>query len=197
MGPYGLSDKINLVKDPAPRCGCSTASLKLRERQRFFEEVFQHDVDATCPRPPIGSISSMEVNEALDVFFSSEGEEGVLTSPLPGMETRNTAEGCEKALRGYTPNGILYLTHRSKETTTTTRSSVMDSFDTSLEVSMPSPASPPRLQTPPLTVRPAMPMEETPPVVRSDDEETHTPAQSSEEAVPPEIERVKSQTPSS
>uniref|UniRef100_A0A8C3AB56 Uncharacterized protein n=1 Tax=Cyclopterus lumpus TaxID=8103 RepID=A0A8C3AB56_CYCLU len=139
MGPYGLSDKINLVKDPAPRCGCSTASLKLRERQRFFEEVFQHDVDATCPRPPIGSISSMEVNEALDVFFSSEGEEGVLTSPLPGMETRNTAEGCEKALRGYTPNGILYLTHRSKETTTTTRSSVMDSFDTSLEVSMPSP----------------------------------------------------------
>ncbi|XP_040890240.1 dysbindin-like isoform X2 [Toxotes jaculatrix] len=81
--------------------------LKLRERQRFFEEVFQHDVDVYLSsahlcirdykRPPIGSISSMEVNvdlldqmelidisdqEALDVFFSS-GEEGVLTSPLP------------------------------------------------------------------------------------------------------------------
>lgn len=122
--------------------------LKLRERQRFFEEVFQHDVDVypssahLCIRDykrresdwwpfykymhkcmlihrcasfhcfpslaaPIGSISSMEVNvdlldqmelidisdqEALDVFFSSGGEEGVLTPPLPGMETRNRAE---------------------------------------------------------------------------------------------------------
>ncbi|XP_063329248.1 dysbindin-like [Pelmatolapia mariae] len=83
--------------------------LKLRERQRFFEEVFQHDVDVYLSsahlcikdyrRPPIGSISSMEVNvdlldqmelidisdqEGLDVFFSSVGEEGMLTSPLPG-----------------------------------------------------------------------------------------------------------------
>lgn len=59
------------------------------------------------PAAPIGSISSMEVNvdlldqmelidisdqEALDVFFSSGGEEGALTSPLPGMETGNKAE---------------------------------------------------------------------------------------------------------
>ncbi|XP_029947578.1 dysbindin-like isoform X2 [Salarias fasciatus] len=74
--------------------------LKLRERQRFFEEVFQHDVDVYLSsahlcirdykRPPIGSVSSMEVNvdlldqmelidisdqESLDVFFSSVGEE--------------------------------------------------------------------------------------------------------------------------
>lgn len=112
--------------------------LKLRERQRFFEEVFQHDVDVylssahLCIRDykrreldgwhrcdylhtpmqtftsfsllvaPIGSISSMEVNvdlldqmelidisdqETLDVFFNSAGEEGGLTSPLPGMKT--------------------------------------------------------------------------------------------------------------
>ncbi len=113
--------------------------LKLRERQRFFEEVFQHDVDVylssahlcirdykrrefywfahrctfICgcvsfhcfPSPaaaPIGSVSSMEVNvdlldqmelidisdqEALDVFFGSGGDDGVLTSPLPGTET--------------------------------------------------------------------------------------------------------------
>lgn len=114
--------------------------LKLRERQRFFEEVFQHDVDvylssahlcirdykrreldlesfytfgykiirlhmtSQCfqhPAAPIGSISSMEVNvdlldqmepidipdqETLDVFFSSSGEEGGLTSPLPGIK---------------------------------------------------------------------------------------------------------------
>lgn len=82
--------------------------LKIRDRQRFFEEAFQHDVDVYLSsaqlcirdykRPPIGSISSMEVNvdlldqmelidisdqEALDVFFSSGGEEGVLPSPLP------------------------------------------------------------------------------------------------------------------
>ena len=57
------------------------------------------------PAAPIGSVSSMEVNvdlldqmelidisdqEALDVFFSSSGEDGVLSSPLPGMETGNT-----------------------------------------------------------------------------------------------------------
>ncbi|CAG5983861.1 unnamed protein product, partial [Menidia menidia] len=83
--------------------------LKFRDRQRFFEEVFQHDVDVYLSsahlcirdykRPPIGSISSMEVNvdlldqmelidisdpEGLDVFFSSVGEECALNSPLPG-----------------------------------------------------------------------------------------------------------------
>lgn len=32
--------------------------------------------------------------EALDVFFSSSGEEGGLTSPLPGMEPGDMASGC-------------------------------------------------------------------------------------------------------
>lgn len=56
---------------------------------------------------PIGSISSMEVNvdlldqmelidisdqETLDVFFSSGGEDGGLTSPLPGIKAGTTAE---------------------------------------------------------------------------------------------------------
>uniref|UniRef100_A0A672IS05 Uncharacterized protein n=1 Tax=Salarias fasciatus TaxID=181472 RepID=A0A672IS05_SALFA len=70
-----------------------TQQLKLRERQRFFEEVFQHDTATVFPLfvfflAPIGSVSSMEVNvdlldqmelidisdqESLDVFFSSEG----------------------------------------------------------------------------------------------------------------------------
>ncbi|CAN9512509.1 unnamed protein product [Ophioblennius macclurei] len=79
----------------------ASQQLKLRERQRFFEEVFQHDVDVYLSsahlcirdykRPPIGSVSSMEVNvdlldqmelidisdqESLDVFFSAVGEEG-------------------------------------------------------------------------------------------------------------------------
>lgn len=82
--------------------------LKLRERQRFFEEVFQHDVGVYLSsahlcirdykRPTIGSISSMEVNvdlldqmelvdvsdqETLDVFLSSGSEDGLPASPLP------------------------------------------------------------------------------------------------------------------
>ncbi|XP_013874786.1 dysbindin [Austrofundulus limnaeus] len=82
---------------------------KLRERQRFFEEVIQHEVDVYLSsahlcirdykRPPISSISSMEVNvdlldqmeptdssdqDNLDVFFSPVGDEGSLTSPLAG-----------------------------------------------------------------------------------------------------------------
>ncbi|KAM4587862.1 dysbindin domain-containing protein 2-like [Odontesthes bonariensis] len=86
--------------------------LKFRDRQRFFEEVFQHDVDVYLSsahlcirdykRPPIGSVSSMEVNvdllddmelieisdqEGLDVFFSSVEEDG--TSPLPGNNNNN------------------------------------------------------------------------------------------------------------
>ncbi|XP_059924859.1 dysbindin domain-containing protein 2-like [Gadus macrocephalus] len=86
--------------------------LRLKER-RFFEEVFQHDVDMYLSaahlairehrRPPIGSISSMEVNvdlldqmehfdisdqDAFDVFFSS-GEESMLNSPLPGQAPGN------------------------------------------------------------------------------------------------------------
>ncbi|XP_077058877.1 dysbindin [Siphateles boraxobius] len=87
----------------------SAQQIRLRERQRFFEEVFQHDVDVYLSsahlqidykRPPLGSISSMEVNvdmlelmdtmdssdqETLDVFFSASGEEGALTSPLPAF----------------------------------------------------------------------------------------------------------------
>lgn len=83
--------------------------LKLRERQRFFEEVFQHDVDVYLSsahlqidykRPPMGSISSMEVNvdmleqmelmdisdqEALDVFLGTSGDDDALPSPLPAL----------------------------------------------------------------------------------------------------------------
>ncbi|KAM4610059.1 dysbindin-like [Polymixia lowei] len=90
----------------------SAQQLKLRERQRFFEEVFQHDVDVylssahlqiDCRKPPMGSISSMEVNvdvleqmdlmdisdqEALDVFLNSGSgaDDGALASPLPEVE---------------------------------------------------------------------------------------------------------------
>ncbi|XP_056279953.1 dysbindin-like [Pseudoliparis swirei] len=92
--------------------------LKLKDRQRFFEEVYQHDVDnylpsphllVDCRKPPMGSISSMEVNvdvleqmdlmdisdqEALDVFLNSGSgaDEGALASPLPGEDEEDEEE---------------------------------------------------------------------------------------------------------
>uniref|UniRef100_A0A8D0D9T7 Si:ch211-253b8.5 n=1 Tax=Sander lucioperca TaxID=283035 RepID=A0A8D0D9T7_SANLU len=158
---------------PSPHYVDVAQQLKLRERQRFFEEVFQHDVDVYLSsahlcirdykRPPIGSVSSMEVNvdlldqmelidisdqETLDVFFSSGGEEGVLTSPLPGMETTNRSR----------------MSSTSSISSSDSQTTNANGGDT--------------------------------PVVRSDDEETHT-GTVKRRAVPPETEKVKSQTPSS
>uniref|UniRef100_A0A8C6VJB4 Dysbindin domain containing 2 n=1 Tax=Naja naja TaxID=35670 RepID=A0A8C6VJB4_NAJNA len=99
-----------IVRPRAQSC-MQQQQLKLWERQRFFEEVFQHDVDFFFPvshlqiehrRPPLGSISSMEVNvdmleqmdmldlsdqDTVDVFLScgTEDNNNVATL-LPGME---------------------------------------------------------------------------------------------------------------
>ncbi|XP_037634711.1 dysbindin-like [Sebastes umbrosus] len=163
--------------------------LKLRERQRFFEEVFQHDVDAYLSsahlcirdykRPPIGSISSMEVNldlldqmdlieisdpEASDVFFSSGGEEEVLASPLPG--NNNNEEVISNGLFRHVLEG---LDAKSRMSSTSSNSS-SDSQTTNANGA-------------------------DTPIVRSDDEETHT-GTVKRRAVPPEIEKVKSKTAS-
>ncbi|XP_029446550.1 dysbindin isoform X1 [Rhinatrema bivittatum] len=82
--------------------------MKLKERQKFFEEAFQQDMEQylstgylqiTERREPIGSMSSMEVNvdvleqmdlmdiadqEALDVFLNSGGEDRSVLSPIVG-----------------------------------------------------------------------------------------------------------------
>ncbi|KAJ8391891.1 hypothetical protein AAFF_G00083620 [Aldrovandia affinis] len=104
-----------------------TRQMKLRERQRFFEDVFQHDVDVypsaahlqMHKRPPIGSISSMEVNvdmleqmehieisdqDALDVFLNSAGEEGMPASPLPEDE-KEVERRCKDAILLQVPEG--------------------------------------------------------------------------------------------
>ncbi|XP_075069204.1 dysbindin [Mixophyes fleayi] len=84
--------------------------MKLKERQKFFEEAFQQDMEQylstgylqiTERREPIGSMSSMEVNvdmleqmdlmdmsdqEALDVFLNSGGEDNSVLSPMIGPE---------------------------------------------------------------------------------------------------------------
>ncbi|XP_031704108.1 dysbindin-like [Anarrhichthys ocellatus] len=166
--------------------------LKLRERQRFFEEVFQHDVDVYLSsahlcirdykRPPIGSISSMEVNvdlldqmelidisdqEALDVFFSSGGDEGVLTPPLPVQGNNNNNEVISNGLFRHV---LEDLDAKSRASSTSSNSS-SDSQTTNANG-------------------------RDTPVFRSDHEETHT-STAKRRAVPPELERVKSQTPSS
>ncbi|KAI9546370.1 hypothetical protein NQZ68_027539 [Dissostichus eleginoides] len=165
--------------------------LKLRERQRFFEEVFQHDADVYLSsahlcirdfkRPPIGSISSMEVNvdmmdqmelidvsdqEALDVFFSSSGEEGSMTSPLPVQGNNNNGEVLNNGLFRHVLEG---LDAKSRMSSTSSNSS---SDSQSLDAHRGEICE-----------------------VRSEDEKTHT-STIKRRAVPPEMERVKSHTPS-
>lgn len=88
-----------------------TQQLKLKERQKFFEEAFQQDMEQYLStgylhiaerREPMGSMSSMEVNvdvleqmdlmdisdqEALDVFLNSGGEDNIVMSPGVEMES--------------------------------------------------------------------------------------------------------------
>ncbi|XP_053105971.1 dysbindin isoform X2 [Hemicordylus capensis] len=88
-----------------------TQQLKLKERQKFFEEAFQQDMEQYLStgylqiaerREPIGSMSSMEVNvdmleqmdlvdmsdqEALDVFLNSGGEDSTMPSPMIGPDS--------------------------------------------------------------------------------------------------------------
>ncbi|TRY94327.1 hypothetical protein DNTS_016632 [Danionella cerebrum] len=87
--------------------------VKLKDRQKFFEEAFQQDMEHYLStgflqiaerRETIGSMSSMEVNvdmleqmdlmdmsdhEALDVFLNSGGEDNSVTSPLMGSDVES------------------------------------------------------------------------------------------------------------
>nr|XP_010943997.1 dysbindin [Camelus bactrianus] len=87
-----------------------TQQVKLKERQKFFEEAFQQDMEQylstgylqiAVRREPMGSMSSMEVNvdmleqmdlmdisdqEALDVFLNSGGEDSTVLSPDSGLD---------------------------------------------------------------------------------------------------------------
>ncbi|XP_037235084.1 dysbindin isoform X2 [Falco biarmicus] len=90
-----------------------TQQMKLKERQKFFEEAFQQDMEQYLStgylqiaerREPIGSMSSMEVNvdmleqmdlmdmsdqEALDVFLNSGGEDNNMLSPMLGPDSHS------------------------------------------------------------------------------------------------------------
>ncbi|XP_039977804.1 dystrobrevin binding protein 1b [Xiphias gladius] len=97
----------------AEQGGVPTPQVKLKERQKFFEEAFQQDMEQYLStgylqiaerREPIGSMSSMEVNvdmleqmdlmdmsdhEALDVFLHSGGEENSAASPVTGPDVES------------------------------------------------------------------------------------------------------------
>ncbi|XP_061076397.1 dysbindin domain-containing protein 2 [Conger conger] len=109
------SKRLTSETERAQRVPAATRQMKRRDRQRFFEDVFQHDVDVYLSaahlqiehkRPPIGSISSMEVNvdmleqmehidlsdqDTLDVFFHPGAEEG-MSSPLPGADDEDDSD---------------------------------------------------------------------------------------------------------
>uniref|UniRef100_A0A8C2WK64 Dystrobrevin binding protein 1b n=1 Tax=Cyclopterus lumpus TaxID=8103 RepID=A0A8C2WK64_CYCLU len=94
--------------------GAPAPQVKLKERQKFFEEAFQQDMEQYLStgylqiaerREPIGSMSSMEVNvdmleqmdlmdmsdhEALDVFLHSGGEDNSAASPVADVESFTT-----------------------------------------------------------------------------------------------------------
>uniref|UniRef100_A0A3Q3XEQ1 Uncharacterized protein n=1 Tax=Mola mola TaxID=94237 RepID=A0A3Q3XEQ1_MOLML len=98
----------------AEQGGVPTPQVKLKERQKFFEEAFQQDMEQYLStgylqiaerREPIGSMSSMEVNvdmleqmdlidmsdhEALDVFLHSGGEDNSVASPVMDVESFTT-----------------------------------------------------------------------------------------------------------
>ncbi|XP_018553496.1 dystrobrevin binding protein 1b isoform X2 [Lates calcarifer] len=97
----------------AEQGGVPIPQVKLKERQKFFEEAFQQDMEQYLStgylqiaerREPIGSMSSMEVNvdmleqmdlmdmsdhEALDVFLHSGGEDNSAASPVTGPDVES------------------------------------------------------------------------------------------------------------
>ncbi|XP_074468658.1 dystrobrevin binding protein 1b isoform X2 [Sebastes fasciatus] len=115
-----ITDSVELDTEHAQRVpgadqgGAPAPQVKLKERQKFFEEAFQQDMEQYLStgylqiaerREPIGSMSSMEVNvdmleqmdlmdmsdhEALDVFLHSGAEDNSAASPVADVEAFTT-----------------------------------------------------------------------------------------------------------
>uniref|UniRef100_A0A8C6M8J0 Dystrobrevin binding protein 1b n=1 Tax=Nothobranchius furzeri TaxID=105023 RepID=A0A8C6M8J0_NOTFU len=113
--PTAELDAEHSQKAPgAEQAGVPPPQVKLKDRQKFFEEAFQQDMEQYLTtgylqiaerREPIGSMSSMEVNvdmleqmdlmdmsdhEALDVFLHSGGEDNSAASPDADVESFTT-----------------------------------------------------------------------------------------------------------
>uniref|UniRef100_A0A3Q0SCI9 Dystrobrevin binding protein 1b n=1 Tax=Amphilophus citrinellus TaxID=61819 RepID=A0A3Q0SCI9_AMPCI len=114
LGPTHLDAEHAQRVPGAEQGGVLPPQVKLKERQKFFEEAFQQDMEQYLSagylqiaerREPIGSMSSMEVNvdmleqmdlmdmsdhEALDVFLHSGGEDNSAASPVADVESFTT-----------------------------------------------------------------------------------------------------------
>ncbi|KAM9737877.1 dystrobrevin binding protein 1b isoform 3-T3 [Menidia menidia] len=116
---FNTARSVELDADHAQRVpgaeqgGVPPPQVKLKDRQKFFEEAFQQDMEQYLStgylqiaerREPIGSMSSMEVNvdmleqmdlmdmsdhEALDVFLHSGGEDNSVASPVAGPDVES------------------------------------------------------------------------------------------------------------
>lgn len=107
------ADHAQRVPGAEPGGGVPPTQVKLKDRQKFFEEAFQQDMEQYLSTGYLqiterrGSMSSMEVNvdmleqmdlmdmsdhEALDVFLHSGGEDNSAASPVagPDMESFTT-----------------------------------------------------------------------------------------------------------
>ncbi|KAM4539962.1 dystrobrevin binding protein 1b isoform 3-T3 [Odontesthes bonariensis] len=110
------TDSVELDAEHAQRVpgaeqgGVPPPQVKLKERQKFFEEAFQQDMEQYLSSGYLqiaerrGSMSSMEVNvdmleqmdlmdmsdhEALDVFLHSGGEDNSVASPVAGPDVES------------------------------------------------------------------------------------------------------------
>ncbi|XP_046309484.1 dysbindin isoform X1 [Marmota monax] len=129
-----------------------TQQMKLKERQKFFEEAFQQDMEQYLSTgylqiaerrgelalvEPMGSMSSMEVNvdmleqmdlmdisdqEALDVFLNSGGEENAVLSPGLGPET----DTCQNEITLQVPNASESLPKLPSSPCVCTESATLD-----------------------------------------------------------------------
>ncbi|TRY94695.1 hypothetical protein DNTS_021595 [Danionella cerebrum] len=126
--------------------------VKLKERQKYFEEAFQQDMEQylstgylqiTDRRDPLGSMSSMEVNvdlleqmdltdvsdhEALDVFLSSVGDDSSASSPdkaAPPLE----AAAADLSLKVPSPSEMRHTVSSISSSCTDTGSGITEGPD--------------------------------------------------------------------
>ncbi|XP_061427918.1 dysbindin-like isoform X2 [Lethenteron reissneri] len=146
-------------------------ALRLRERQRFFEEAFQQDVEhylstgvlqlhsaGSGTRQPLGSVSSMEVNvdlleqvelldvsdhEALDVFLNSPSSPSV-ASASDSSSCSSTATSATSSVSSMGPSCQTSPRHVWRASSTTSSSSEASGPDSSALFSpLPPPPLPP------------------------------------------------------
>ncbi|XP_032827015.2 dysbindin-like isoform X2 [Petromyzon marinus] len=151
-------------------------ALRLRERQRFFEEAFQQDVEHYLStgvlqlhgagggtRQPLGSVSSMEVNvdlleqvelldvsdhEALDVFLNSPSSPSA-ASASDSSSCSSTATSATSSVSSMGPSCQMSPRHVWRASSTSSSSEVSGPDSTPLFSPLPPPPLPP--PSPPTT----------------------------------------------